>query len=114
MASIINSDNETAIDSIFNYYSLTKSYLDCDDFNRLCSNLGIHMYNAHFAYVNVSCDGNISYDEFKNWWIRKDKLKCFDDEHTDNFIEAYKLYKNEKYDDHKESFYDFCKWLKWF
>jgi Ca2+-binding EF-hand superfamily protein len=96
MTSSIDSHEEKVINSIFNYYNKKGTkYLDYDEFSKLCSDYGLDLYEPHFIYIDEDGDNRLTYNEFKNWWLNKDKLRIFIND-IDTIFYAYDLYEKCK------------------
>lgn len=94
MTTNINSRDEKVIRSIFLYYDTNNDdVLKFDEFKKLSSDLGFDLYEPQFEYINEDENGIITYDEFKEWWLRGDKLKILMEENIERVYYANDVYK---------------------
>jgi len=94
MTANIDTKDDKVIRSIFLYYDTKHdNVLTFDEFKKLCSDLGFDLYDVQFDYINETENGKITYDEFKEWWLRGDKLKILMEENINNVFYAHDVYK---------------------
>lgn len=94
MTTNIDSKDDKIIRSIFIYYDKDHdNVLSFNEFKKLCSDLGFDLYDFQFDYVDTREDKQISYDEFKDWWLRGDKLKILMEDNVDKVYYAHNVYK---------------------
>lgn len=87
-----NTKDEKIIKSIFVYYDKNiDNFLTFNEFKQLCNDLGFDLYDFQFKYIEEN--NLISYNEFKEWWLKEDKFKVLSDENFDKVYYAHDVYK---------------------
>lgn len=94
MTGLLNVKEDRVIRSMFIYYDKDKDdMLNFDEFKSLCSDMGYALYDFQFIYINNKKNNKISYHEFKDWWIKDDKINVLLDENIDHVYCAHEMYK---------------------
>lgn len=142
MTSVIYSNQIPVIQSIFKKYSSTNE-LNREQVYQMVNDLGLDNYEELFLMMDKDENNLISFNEFYEWWLKKDKLK---DKKLTILHNAYNFFENYAEDDkisfikfktlikdlygrngtieefnsldknnnHSISFYEFLDWLKWY
>ncbi len=103
--------------AVFNKYDKDRNNnLSLQQFVLLLSRLGRHVKElrgvefqearAAFALMDRDSDGLLSFDEFCNWWVSKNKYNYFTGETSNLLRKAYRLYTSYTKDQNRKMTYN--------